>query len=327
MRPFLASVLVILFLGTSAPAQISLPETLTLRRGRLARVEAKCDTEVRWLNLHEELDLIPDSSGKWAFLQSSTPGRYKIAAYTATKEGKPSEPAYCVVIVEGEAPPVKPPPMPVPPAPKVEASIVRLQFGSSGCTATIVGPRRADGRWDVLTAAHCTGAVKSVGKITLLDGRKFPVTVQVRNPICDITWMIAETTDADLPYAMLASANPAPGTAIWHKGYGVDKPGNKEEGTVVSEQDSNGQLKMNLSVSSGDSGSGIFRVDTNELIAVVCCTASMARKGSMWGGSTLRANQLRPVQQTFEETPDEWTPLPIPSREDPVRFMPFAWVQ
>jgi hypothetical protein len=53
-------------------------------------------------------------------------------------------------------------------------------------------------------------------------------------------------------------------------GYGVDKPGNKETGHMVSGPDGNGQLRMNLSVSSGDSGSGTIRADTGELVAVVC---------------------------------------------------------
>ena len=42
--------------------------------------------------------------------------------------------------------------------------------------------------------------------ITLHDGRSIPVTVSARNTTADITWMILELTEADLPYAMLVGS-------------------------------------------------------------------------------------------------------------------------
>ena len=49
--------------------------------------------------------------------------------------------------------------------------------------------------------------------------------------------------------------------------------------------DSNGQLQFRLSVSSGDSGSGIFRADTGEVVGVVCCTSGLGVNAAMWGGA------------------------------------------
>lgn len=209
-------------------------------------------------------------------------------------------------------PPKVDPPIVVPPPsqPKTDPVLAtgRLRFGSSGCTATVIGPRRPDGRWDVLTAAHCTGNPGARGTLTMKDGRVLPVTVAVREQTADISWMVTDGPVESLPFATLAAVNPGTDTPIWHEGYGVDRPGNHEAGRVLGIT-SQGQLSMELSVSSGDSGSGIFRADTNELVAVVCCTTRKGAKVVMYGGSCERANQLRPAATADTS---EWQPMDIP---------------
>lgn len=329
--PRLVEVLTLLF-GLMSPgsssAQVSLPAELRVRPNRLAKIEAVSTTPVKWINLHDDLDLIPDSSGKFATLLGVKAGRYKIAAFTAGKDG-PSDPAYCLVIVEGDAPPggsPVPPPPPPPPLPKAnaEAAIVKLQMGNAFCTATVIGPKRQDGRWDILTASHCTGGVGSAGTVVLLDGRKFAVKVSVREPRCDLTWLVADTHGEELPFAMLAPMNPAVGIAVWHKGYGVDRPGNREEGVVTAPQNAEGQLRFTLNVSSGDSGGGIFRVDTNELVASVCCTAARGQKASMWAGSVIRASQLRPTNLPTTELSNSVHAMPLPLEFDDPWIVPLV---
>jgi hypothetical protein len=250
---------------------------------------------VKWINLHDDLDLIPDSSGKFAMLLGVKTGRYKIAAYTSGKDG-PSEPAYCIIIVESGA---------VPSAPKsnldqAKAATVKIRFGNAGCSATIIGPRRADGKWDVLTAAHCIRAVGNKGTLIFGDGASLNVTAVARNANADLAWLTTDDADRnDLPFAVLAKADAEPGAPIWHCGFGVDKPGNKEIGRVLTGPDANGQLRMELSVSSGDSGSGIFRSDNGQLVAVVCCTSGMARVANVWGGTASAAIKLRPTVTAF----------------------------
>ncbi len=279
--------------GTAAAgAVVELPAEMRVKVKRLAKIVAKCDGPVKWLNLHEDLDLIPGENGKTAIVLGARPGRYKIAAYTADKDG-PSDPAYCTVIVEDDAPP-GPPPAP-PPAPKPanpEAAIVRIRFGNAGCTATIIGPRRTDGRWNVLSAAHCISGVGAKGQMTLKDGRAFALTVSKVDRTADISWLLTDAAPEGLPTATIAAEAPAVGTKIWHMGYGVDRPGNRESGTINSAIDSHGQIKMRLSVSSGDSGGGIFREDNGELVACVCCTAGMARVADVWGGAGITATKI-----------------------------------
>lgn len=210
------------------------------------------------------------------------------------------------------APPPKKPDDPKPGAAKPDApkAIARITFAPYGCTATPIWPRRDDGKWDVLTAAHCVSHVKvgSTGTMKMLDGRSFTVRVAAVNAQADVCWMTTEEVVADLPYAVLAADVPAAGTKIWHAGYGVDKPGNREEGEVLGGEDGNGQIRMSLSVSSGDSGGGIFRVDSNELVSVVCCTSAKGFKTNVWGGSCKSAAKYRPTKSKTSE----WDPIAIP---------------
>lgn len=229
------------------------------------------------------------------------PGTYEVEllVVTATADGVNLEEAYATVTI-GEAKPDPPPQK----SDAVQAT-VRLQFGSSGCTATIIGPRRADGKWDVITAAHCTGGINARGSITLKDGRRFSVKVISRNRDADLCWMVTEEAVESLPCAMLAPSNPEPGSKVWHKGYGIDEPQSLETGLVQRSENSQGQLQIYLSVSPGDSGSGIFREDSNELVAVVCCTSALAREASMWGGSVEMALKMRPKVVGEQTTSEE----------------------
>jgi hypothetical protein len=208
-------------------------------------------------------------------------------------------------------PPIKPPEVP-PPAQKADPTQAtgRLRFGTSGCTATVMYPRRPDGRWDILTAAHCTGGPGSKGSITMKDGRTINVTVAVREPGADISWLVTDNPVDSLPFAHLAVSNPSTGTKVWHTGYGVQVPGNREDGEIIGVTQE-GQLSMYLSVSSGDSGSGIFRDDTGELVAVVCCTTRKGAKVVMYGGHCERAVQLRPKGVATSDT-GVWEPMEIP---------------
>jgi hypothetical protein len=117
--------------GLSAGAEISLPEKVVVKPGRLFKIAAKSAGKVRWVNVHDDLDLIPDSSGAYAIGLGARPGAYKVAAYAGDKDGA-SEPAYCTVVVEGEAPPPpgpKPDPKPDPkPGPKPDPVVRPLAF-------------------------------------------------------------------------------------------------------------------------------------------------------------------------------------------------------
>jgi hypothetical protein len=166
---------------------------------------------------------------------------------------------------------------------------------------------------DDVSAAHCVSGVGARGTLTLKDGRSFGIRVVAYHKTPDVTWCVTEDEVKDLPYALIAESNPPVDTPVWHMGFGVDKPGNREDGTVAERENAQGQLRMVLSVSSGDSGGGIFRSDTNELVSVVCCTSGMARKVSMWGCSAEVARRTRPKPAEADEA---WVPVPIPIYKD-----------
>lgn len=248
---------------------------------------------------------------------AAPPGVYEVELLAITnseEQGIQVQEARVTVTIEAGSAPIPPPgpTPPVPPKPKTPASeaIGRIQFASAGCTATVIYPRRADGRWDVLTAAHCCNPGTS-GTMSLKNGKRFGVQVVGHHKTQDIAWLVTTDVHEDLPYAMLAPSNPAAGVKIWHMGYGVDKPGNREEGSVVSPENGDGQTQFRLSVSSGDSGGSILRQDTDEVVSTVCCTSAKGQLANVWGGSCSQIRRTRPAYAS-----DEWTPLEIPIRPE-----------
>lgn len=219
----------------------------------------------------------------------------------------PDIPPPIINIPPGTLPPGTPSPDRPPDPPN---AIVRLSFRGVGCSATVIGPRRQDGRWWILTAAHCCERIGQNGTIRFLDGRVTGVTVQSFDRRSDVAWMTTDNNTELYPFALLAPASPPIGTRVWHAGYGVDRPGNKEAGEILSGPDSNGQLKMKLNVSSGDSGGGIVWNDRGEIVSAVCCTAGRGQFTDTWGVSPEAAQRAKPTAMVM----DDWVPLEIPLR-------------
>jgi hypothetical protein len=291
----------------------------SLVRLRAEGVDAKA--AILW-RVHPSKDVQRATTPRGVLEFAAHPGTYEVELLIISNaDGNLTvEEARVSVTIESctPVPPTPPKPDPKPPGDgKLDPvnALGRIRFGNAGCTATVIGPRRADGRWDVLTAAHCVTGVGQKGTISLKDGRTLGLRVVAHHKAPDVAWCVTDDEIVDLPYALIAAKNPEPGTAVWHMGYGVDKPGNREDGTVAERENAQGQLRMILSVSSGDSGGGIFRADTNELVSVVCCTSGMARKVSMWGCSTEMTRRTRP--KSADDAEEAWVPVPIPLRSWP----------
>lgn len=219
-----------------------------------------------------------------------------------------------------------PPPKEKPPGPKPNTpkALIRIQFGSAGCTGTFVAHavtkdgeitvRRPDGKMWVLTAAHCIKGVGQHGTGRLLDGRTCGLVVASLDRTSDVAWLVTEDNGQEYPFAILAQSSAPAGTKVWHAGYGIHVPGNREEGYVEAGPDRNGQCRYHLSVSNGDSGGGICVNEKNEVLSPVCCTSRLAAPGSVWGASPESCWRLRPTAMVL----DDWTPLAIPLRPAPV---------
>lgn len=221
--------------------------------------------------------------------------------------------------------PANPPdtkPTPPPPKPEVEKAIARIQFpapgGTAGCTATVIGPRRDDGKWWVLTAAHCVQAVGDRGTMRLLDGRTLGVQVQSVDRRADACWLATDSSTEALPFALLAEGDPPPGTRVWHAGYGVDRPGSREDGEVVATSNADGQIQFRLNVSSGDSGGGICVDATGRVVSTVCCTTAKGQLADVWGAGPAAIRRAKPTAMVM----DDWSPVPIPIRPTPKAMPP-----
>lgn len=214
-------------------------------------------------------------------------------------------------------PPV-PPAMPDPPGPPERkpdplAAIARISSSGTGCSATVIGPRRSDGRWWVLTAAHCVKGKGQRWTMKFRDGRTEAATVASFDRKADWAMMITESNSAaDLPFALLAEKTPPPGTRIWHSGFGVHIPGNREDGEVTGGRDSNGQIRMKLSVSSGDSGGGIVVDKDGFIVSCVCCTSRRGARADVWGAAP------ESIRQGLREGVDlwDWEPMEIPMKSE-----------
>jgi hypothetical protein len=210
----------------------------------------------------------------------------------------------------------KPDDRPKPPEPKptdnpIEA-IGRIQIGNGGCTATVIGPRRPDGRWNLLTAAHCATRVGESGVMRLRDGRTLGFVVAALDRKSDACWLLTTDTPAELPWLHLADTTPEPGTKIFHAGFGRHVPGNREDGQVKAGANADGQSQFWLSVSPGDSGGGICVDESGKVVSPVCCTTRLDGPGDVWGASPEASRRLL-AQITFQVF-DDWKPVDMPIR-------------
>lgn len=251
------------------------------------------------------------------------PGTYSVTLLVIRIEGDtPTVDEYtATVTIRRAAPPVVPPPPPPPADPVATArkAIVRIQSGNAGCTATVIGEARPNGSHTLLTAAHCLKGVGAVGTVWLNDGTKAAFRCEAWDAKSDLAWLVTDGYHSRQPYLSLATAAPKVGDTVFHAGFGVDRPANVEEGRVTAAENTDGQIRFRLSVSSGDSGGGICLTKSGEVLAAVCCTTAPGREGDVWGGSARRAAEIRPVPVLSDRTATEWTPIPIPTRTPSVK--------
>jgi len=201
---------------------------------------------------------------------------------------------------QGAVPPVVPPdqPLPVPPSPgapgrpprpepKLDAvqALARYSADGVGCTCTVLGPTPKQGYVAVLTANHCVGRVGRRFSVILKDGRRYEAICIATDREADCALAVIKTDDS-MAYAKIAQVDPEPGVKVWQAGYGVGKPEKRYDGVVTKIGPA--QTAMNIRFFSGDSGGGIFRDDTNELVSVVCCTNGPQG----WGATVKRIRQM-----------------------------------
>jgi hypothetical protein len=213
------------------------------------------------------------------------------------------------------SPPSSSPPS-TPPAPTEQQppndpkqAIARIQIDNAGCSLTWVLPKRSDGRYDGLSAAHCFDRVGQVGEFMNRDGTSGKLVCVALDKEADVAWVTTLTSFDHLPALHLADRSPAVGEKVWHAGFGIDRPANTETGTVTGT--GGRQVKFTLSVSPGDSGGGICLDANGRVISPVCCTTRPGAVGSVWGASPEECRKLRPVSTSLMKG---WTPIPIPIR-------------
>lgn len=332
-------VMLSLFLLALASAQPPAP-TLTIQGPtradpyKLIELVATGKTEGRYfiwsVTPEEHADVKEIAGGTLVFV--GPPGTYKVKLHAIrTLDGVISGEVARHTVVIGSPPASKQPPPPggttIPPgeANRIDPlrALSKIVFPASKagwvntCTATVVHPQLPDGRWEILSATHCIEKPGERGTLTTKDGQTIAVRVaQYRNGgyaldrTCDICWLITEQPVNGLWSAVLARENPPVGTPVWQCGYGDASPEITEQGYVKRIEDSTGMLTFRLPVDKGDSGGGIFRADTGELVAAVHGVPALAPRLETYAGSCRQAWRLRPSTQGGR--PSEFIPRPPP---------------
>jgi hypothetical protein len=300
MNPVLALALVVV-------GQVEIVGPATVEPFRLVELAAKGDVAGKALvwdvTPEENADVRELPGGKVVFV--APPGVYRVKLRAiAVKDGATTVDTarHSVTVSPLKTPPVLPPGKPPsggagvldPMRARVRLSIESSPGRFSGCTGTVIYPRRDNGEWHILSANHCIPASNGAGTVTTVDGRKIKVTVKARDPEADVAWFETSGAPDDLAYAILSKELPAVGTEVWHAGYGVDKPGNTERGKVTGAERRDGKIEYAISVSSGDSGTGFFRADTAEVVGTLYGTEGWAGRTITVGGSCRRAWACRP---------------------------------
>ncbi len=175
------------------------------------------------------------------------------------------------------------------------------QVTSNG-TGSVIGPRQSDGSWLVLTAAHCVPQKGGIVE-TVIAGADVQTSVVAKADNADVAWLVTSRKDLDLPYAILSARPLEHGARLWHRGLGIDRPGNLERGQILRNLLADKKLYLfdrpetvfsEVSTDSGDSGAALFCDRTNEVVAVIS-------GGMMLGGvrvtvapSCVAASKCRP---------------------------------
>lgn len=261
-------------------------------------------------------------------LPTLTPTPAKPTPTTPTISVTPATPTPATPTPAPSSPPSLPvpappaPPAPVNPPQSVDIidsakAAVRIHSGNSGCSGTLFRMDTSEQYW-LLTCAHC---VRNVGQAVNIKGDGFELRGQVErfDKRQDICLVRVDERSRKYAVAKIAETPPARGAFLWHKGYGMDQPGNIERGNVLEVGDSYYACWYTTRLSSGDSGSGQFLMSDGTLVAL----GAWGDRNRYGGASLLQIRAfLWPTGSSSPPRPPSW---PIPQPPCPDGTCPPGW--
>lgn len=159
---------------------------------------------------------------------------------------------------------------------------VRIRSSSSGCTGTLLKCPKVPNARFVLTARHCVNKAGQEWTVVLYDGKTIKAFCQFFSPVGDIALLRIDNA-GDLPFARVSDRAPNKGEKVFHVGWGVRNPGSLEYGECLRPSyDWGVWADYRIDASSGDSGSGIFRVDDGTVVGVLCGSHAGGTYGPSW---------------------------------------------
>lgn len=180
-----------LLLG-QAPS-INLPKDLTVKPGRLLKIEATSAGKIiRWANTSDDADLIVSESGRWAIFSSTVPGVYKVFAWTSAND-TPSEASICAILV-GE-----PNPQPNPPSPDdALKNAIKAIYGADGSPGKKAYKDSLQALWAEIAKKASDIDIRFVGELFSI-AKASSAKILPPGALLPIREKIAEDINANLP--------------------------------------------------------------------------------------------------------------------------------
>ncbi len=144
------------------------------------------------------------------------------------------------------------------------------RFGHGSACA--VAPRRKDGKYDILTAAHLVGSVGNKIEVRTDKGAFFVTTVVSVDPRSDVAWLLTDRSDLVLPMLIMAKVPSRIGGPIQHYGLGG---GVLRRGFL--KRVFGNRLDMHIQAVGGDSGAPVICEVLGEVIGVQSTNANPRR--------------------------------------------------
>lgn len=180
-----------LLLG-QAPS-INLPKDLTVKPGRLLKIEATSAGKIiRWANTSDDADLIVSESGRWAIFSSTVPGVYKVFAWTSAND-TPSEASICAILVS------EPNPQPNPPSPDdALKNAIKAIYGADGSPGKKAYKDSLQALWaEIAKKAHDID-IRTTGELFSI-AKQSSVKILPPGALLPIREKIAADIDVNLP--------------------------------------------------------------------------------------------------------------------------------
>jgi hypothetical protein len=154
--------------------------------------------------------------------------------------------------------------------------VVQVRSSDDGemwdCGSGVVVLREGDSAW-IVTAKHVVNRARKSILVNYHDGPDAAAIFLEASPAADLALICARVPDVDVPAALLVEEPAIAGEPVWQVGYG-DLQLRQRKGHLLDSKKH--ELRLDIEVIGGDSGSGAFRASDLALVGLVRAASASA---------------------------------------------------